>query len=303
MKSPKKPRAKKTTSPKKSKRRQEKKRLLRSLFSKKALITAGVVVMILIFIASVTVILFHLETTETIDEYDDIGYTTEYKDDDNLELGEIATEQNGQKGRKRNLYKVSKRLISGEVTSKEFVDSEVVVKPTKEIVKRGTKRWQYMYCSDGSYRYYTDEQFQNKNIGFTNKGPDYCAENGQGQKTELASAPPPEKPATTYRSTSTSYAPVYYSYTSDYSTNSYAASEPFESSLDNTSSSAISTAEDKEKARASAQNICQSKASSARQSVLRQINAGGGGGGSSASSAAQQAYDSTYQSCMRSYGF
>lgn len=47
------------------------------------------------------------------------------------------------------------------------------------------KRYQYMVCTDLSYRHYTDEQMKNPNVGFTDGGKDYCAENGQGKMLKL----------------------------------------------------------------------------------------------------------------------
>ena len=52
------------------------------------------------------------------------------------------------------------------------------------------RRWQYMMCSDGSYRYYTDEQFSNPQVGFTEASEDACAKSGHGIKTTLADKPP-----------------------------------------------------------------------------------------------------------------
>lgn len=43
-----------------------------------------------------------------------------------------------------------------------------------------------MLCSDGSSRYYTDEQFKEPNTGFTSKSEDYCKANGQGEMVKLA---------------------------------------------------------------------------------------------------------------------
>ncbi len=67
--------------------------------------------------------------------------------------------------------------------------SQNQVEQIKEANKK-TKRWQYMYCSNGSYRYYTDEQFKNPQTGFTKNSKDYCASNGQGKMTKLADKPP-----------------------------------------------------------------------------------------------------------------
>ena len=47
-----------------------------------------------------------------------------------------------------------------------------------------------MWCSDGSYIYYTDEQFKNKMTGFTSVSPDKCAEGGSGTKKQLSDVEP-----------------------------------------------------------------------------------------------------------------
>ena len=50
-----------------------------------------------------------------------------------------------------------------------------------------------MYCSDGSYYYYTAEQFKNPEVGYTDQSPDTCAEKGAGAQTTIADVPPAEK--------------------------------------------------------------------------------------------------------------
>lgn len=61
------------------------------------------------------------------------------------------------------------------------------------VINNEERRYQYMYCSNGTYRYYTDEEFNKQNTGFTESGPDYCAQNGQGKKVQLADVPPAAK--------------------------------------------------------------------------------------------------------------
>lgn len=59
-----------------------------------------------------------------------------------------------------------------------------------EVAQEDVKRWQYMLCSNGTYRYYTDEQFKDSQIGFTEEGEDACASSNNGTKTGLADRPP-----------------------------------------------------------------------------------------------------------------
>ena len=82
-------------------------------------------------------------------------------------------------------------IFGGGVQSKLTVKSSHITKqPVAQVVSSGTKKYQYMYCSNGSYQSYTNAQFNNPNTGFTHKSPDYCAQNNQGTETQLANAPP-----------------------------------------------------------------------------------------------------------------
>jgi hypothetical protein len=116
---------------------------------------------------------------------------------DMLELGERETRQEGVEGKIKETMRVEYRLFSnwlyGIVTKRTTVESEVVREPVDKEVVVGTKRYQYMLCSDGSSRYYTDADFKNKNIGFTSKSADFCAENGQGRKVGLSEVDPNEE--------------------------------------------------------------------------------------------------------------
>ena len=50
------------------------------------------------------------------------------------------------------------------------------------------KRYQYMLCSDGSYRMYTDEQMKTPGVGFTDESQDSCEENEQGKMLQLTNS-------------------------------------------------------------------------------------------------------------------
>lgn len=103
--------------------------------------------------------------------------------DANLELGQSEVRQAGRDGEK----KIKHNLIFGFAVSTDTEDS------VDEIVANGSRRYQYMHCSNGSYRYYTAEQFKDPTVGFTHQSPDYCAQNGEGTQTTIADTPPAEK--------------------------------------------------------------------------------------------------------------
>ncbi len=131
-------------------------------------------------IAMTTILLATLgsySTTEVV-KYNSVATT-----DANLELGQKEVRQVGKDGERQ----VKHNLIFGFETSK--TESAAV----DEIIANGSRRYQYMYCSDGSYRYYTAEQFKDPQVGFTHQSPDGCAQNGSGTQTTIADAPPPEK--------------------------------------------------------------------------------------------------------------
>lgn len=50
------------------------------------------------------------------------------------------------------------------------------------------KRYQYMLCTDGSYRGYTDEQMKDPDTGLTSESEDYCKKNGQGKILRLTNS-------------------------------------------------------------------------------------------------------------------
>lgn len=80
-----------------------------------------------------------------------------------------------------------------------------VNKPSKN-----SERWRYMLCSDGSYRYFTEEQF-NSGEGFTKDSGDYCAANGKGVMTGLAN----EAPMSNQQNVDTESTVPYQQYTSE----------------------------------------------------------------------------------------
>ena len=121
-----------------------------------------------------------------------VPYDKASAQDASIELGDSQVRQVGSNGEKEVTLKVKKSLFNmlfggGE---EEELSSKVTTKPVQELTVTGTRKYQYMYCSDGTYRYYNDEQFKNPNTGFTQKSPDDCAKNKHGTKTQLADGAP-----------------------------------------------------------------------------------------------------------------
>ena len=136
----------------------------------------------------VGVLTVFIPTTSTEIKSSIVPYEVEYTEDHSLELGDEILVAEGENGMRLTKYTLRQSIIGSwfKLTAyKTESSSEVVKKPTKKIVAKGTKRWQYMVCSDGSYRYFTDEQFKDPKTGFTSKSNDYCAENNQGSKVGL----------------------------------------------------------------------------------------------------------------------
>lgn len=119
----------------------------------------------------------------------EVGFQTDYIKDSTLELREEQVRQNGENGSKQETWKVTYRL-NGKIIKQEKMLEQEVKAPIRKIIAQGTKRYQYMWCSNGSYRYYTNEQFQVDSVGFTHKSEDACAQNGQGHMTGLADTAP-----------------------------------------------------------------------------------------------------------------
>ena len=109
-----------------------------------------------------------------------------------LELGDSKVLQEGRDGKKivnvKSLQSIWGRLFGLQPLQQKEETSTITKKPVNKTVVNGTRKYQYMLCSDGSHRYYTDEQFKDPKIGFTSKSEDYCKENNQGMKLRLADA-------------------------------------------------------------------------------------------------------------------
>lgn len=286
------------------------------LHKKRILLTSYYFGAAVVIASSAYVTMSNLTKTEDVTRDEPISFFTEYIDTDDLELGIEEVEREGEDGIKRVTYKEKSYLLSGEVIDSFQIDFETTKEPINKIVKRGTKRWQYMICSDGGWMFFNDEQFKDKNIGFTHASEDVCAKNGKGSAVALADSP-------------SSSAPTVSSYsggggsglTDDYvramaiiaererelrnnETDNTSSAEPFTGSTTNSDPFAEEKArqEAERQARTAAENTCRYKAEQARENARRQLGAMGIGG-SELTTVPQSAYESTYSNCMRSYGY
>ena len=277
---------------------------------RKSLLIAYYSVAALVILICVGIILNSFVTrSEVVESEEPINFETEYIDDENLELGTEEVEQKGINGTKKIYTEEKKRLITGEPVSYNVVDTKTVKEPIKEVIKRGTRKWQYMVCSDGSYRYFTDEQFQDPKIGFTHSSEDYCAKNNQGTMIALVDTPPSANSYTSSGGLSDSYVRTlelierYNKELGDNSTSNSTYIEPFESSINYDPFADYKAKQEAERqARTAAENTCRYKAERARENARRQLGAMGVGG-SELTTVPQSAYESTYSNCMRSYGY
>lgn len=122
-----------------------------------------------------------------------INFSSETKDEIALELGTFQTAEEGRAGLTETKYKYRQSLFDylfrKDKVTKTEVGTTTLTEPESKIILKGTRKWQYMMCSDGGYRYFSDEEFKNPNTGFTNSSPDHCEINKQGKKVSLADTP------------------------------------------------------------------------------------------------------------------
>lgn len=137
----------------------------------------------LIFYGGLTAVLIILALAGKYTITEEVAYDSTFITDANLELDQREVRQSGKNGKKT----ITHSILFG------IKLSEDIDEPVDEQIAKGSKRFQYMYCSDGSYYYYTAEQFKDPNIGYTHQSPDQCIKNGKGAQTALADTPPPEK--------------------------------------------------------------------------------------------------------------
>jgi hypothetical protein len=131
-------------------------------------------------------------------------FETKYVDNNQIELGKQTITTHGSNGTTETTYDYKTSLLGwlfdkNNQRGQGKISTKVIVEPVAQEVQKGTLKYQYMWCSNGTYRYYTNEQFANPQTGFTNSSPDYCRESGQGYKEKLASAQGPRcRDVTTY---------------------------------------------------------------------------------------------------------
>lgn len=122
-----------------------------------------------------------------------VDFATENQKNAGLELGDSKVLQEGRDGTKiinvEAYQSIWGRLFGLEPIQQKLVSEKIVDKPTSKVIANGSRKYQYMLCSDGRYRYFTDEQFKDPNTGFTSKSEDDCKKNNQGTKVKLADSP------------------------------------------------------------------------------------------------------------------
>lgn len=119
-----------------------------------------------------------------------VSFNTVEQKDGKMELGESKVVRMGRDGKKdvkvESMQNFWGWALGLQPFERQETSSTVTQEPVDKIVAHGTKKYQYMLCSDGSYRYYTDEQFKDPDTGFTSKSEDFCKKNGQGSKVRLS---------------------------------------------------------------------------------------------------------------------
>lgn len=126
----------------------------------------------------------------TVTESAALDFSTVKQKDEKMELGESKIVKVGREGRKdvkvESMQNFWGWVLGLQPFGRQETSSTITQEPVDKIVAHGTKKYQYMLCSDGSYRYYTDEQFKDPDTGFTSKSEDFCKKNGQGSKVRLS---------------------------------------------------------------------------------------------------------------------
>lgn len=141
----------------------------------------------IVFFVSLVVLFWPIDRNETTTLSKD--FATKHVKSEAYELGEAVTTQEGLSGERVATYSVRTSLfnqIFGIDGSKKETSSKTTFDPVTKVVAQGTRKYQYMICSDGSYRFYEDDQFKDPNTGFTSKSEDFCKENGQGEMIRLS---------------------------------------------------------------------------------------------------------------------
>lgn len=159
------------------------------------------VLIILTFIFLLGLVGMFVPISHTEYRYEQVFPEVVTQPDSSLELGESKIDHEGVEGEKVITLELKRSLFDlifrKDSIRRVEVSSKVTKKPIEKTVLEGTRKFQYMYCSDGSYRYYSDEQFKSASIGFTSKSEDGCTQNGHGKKIGLGDTPTPNTSNTT----------------------------------------------------------------------------------------------------------
>lgn len=123
-----------------------------------------------------------------------VSFTDVSEDSAEFELGDSEVIQEGRDGMKtievKSLQSIWGRLLDLNPLQQKETTSTISEEPVNRITANGTRKYQYMLCSDGSYRYYSDEEFKDDKVGFTSKSQDDCAANNNGHKVSLTNSKP-----------------------------------------------------------------------------------------------------------------
>lgn len=123
-----------------------------------------------------------------------MSFSTVYNSSPDIELGDQQTKKVGKDGKGlisyQSFWSVNDKLFQANDISRNQVASKVIQSPESKVIVMGTKKYQYMWCSDGTYYEYTDAQFKNSNTGFTHKSLDDCAPHGAGSFSQLSNTAP-----------------------------------------------------------------------------------------------------------------
>lgn len=168
--------------------------------SKKSVAKVTIVVVVIIAVGGAIPFPYTFAKTVTI------PFTTDSQQSAELELNDSKIIQEGVDGTKTvqvsSFQSLWGRIFGLQPVRQKEITSTVSKPSIDKVVIKGTKKYQYMLCSDGSYRYYTDQQFKESQAGFTSKSKDNCKENNQGHKAGLTNSKPSSN-ATSTTSTAT----------------------------------------------------------------------------------------------------
>jgi hypothetical protein len=126
---------------------------------------------------------FKQNDTAAVCHVESINFEREEIQDSSIYLDDSGITANGVKGEREICINPDGSIAS----------NEIIKEPVKEIFMRGIKRgYQYMWCSDGSYRFFSDTDYKNGSW-FVDNDVDDCAENSHGYMIKLADYPPTQQ--------------------------------------------------------------------------------------------------------------